>query len=302
MNYTLHQLRIFHAVARECSISRASELLNMSQPSVSIQLKNLQDQFEIPLTERIGRNIHITDFGKSIAAVCDTILEDIQLIEQTVSNYKGILTGKLRISIVSTAKYVMPYLLEGFMRKYPNVEIAVDVTNKKRVVRSLEENQCDFALVSVLPETLNLNAVYIMENRLQLFCNPKYHPVIRDATELVGKTLIYRESGSATRNAMEKFATDNNLIDNKKMVLVSNEAVKQAVIAGLGYSLMPEIGLRNATQRGSLQAIKLDGLPLTTQWNLVYEKQKKLTPAALALVEYIKENKDHIIASAFDEQ
>jgi len=228
-------------------------------------------------------------------------MQRVELLDQTLGAYKGILAGSLHISIVSTAKYIMPYLLEGFMKAHPNVEIAIDVTNKKKVVQSLENNECDFAMVSVLPESLVLNALPIMVTRLQLVYNPKLQEKVNSVADLAGKTLIYRESGSATRNAMENFVQVNGLSNTKKMVLVSNEAVKQSVLAGLGYSLMPEIGLKNAIDTGRISTISLPGLPMRTEWNLVYERQKQLTPAALALLEYISLEKDAIVGKHFGE-
>jgi len=300
MKYTLNQLKIFHIVVKMKSISRAAEELNLTQPAVSIQIKKLQDQFEIPLIEIIGRKVFITDFGKSIAGVSQVLLDDINLINETVSNYKGVLTGKLSISLVSTAKYVMPYFLEGFMRKYPNVELDIDVTNKGKVVKSLENNECDFALVSVLPTTIHLNSIPLLENELHLVGSQKMSDTINSPEQLANQTLIFRENGSATRNAMEEYLSTNNVTGYKKMVLVSNEAVKQAVQAGLGYSLMPVIGLRDSIKLKRIKTLSLPGLPITTMWNLVYDKQKRLSPAAKALIEYLMEEKENIVKTNFN--
>jgi DNA-binding transcriptional LysR family regulator len=300
MKYTLNQLKIFHTVVMEKSISRAAEKLHLTQPAVSIQIKKLQDQFEIPLTEIIGRRVFITDFGKSIAQVCETLLENTDLIAQTVSQYKGVLTGTIRLSIVSTAKYVMPYFLSGFMKRYPDVQIEIDVTNKAKVVKTLIANECDFALVSVLPDSLNLNALPLLENELQLICSSKNKKVIAKIDDLKNETLIFRENGSATRNAMEQYLEKHGVTGYKKMVLVSNEAVKQAVLAGLGYSIMPLIGLRNEIKLNNIQVVKAPGLPLVSTWNLVSDKQKRLSPAAKALVDHITETKDTVIQENFE--
>jgi DNA-binding transcriptional LysR family regulator len=299
MKYTLNQLKIFHTVVQEKSISRAAEKLNLTQPAVSIQIKKLQDQFEIPLIEIIGRRVHITEFGKSIAEVCDTLLQNTDLISQTVSQYKGILMGNIRLSIVSTAKYVMPYFLSGFMRKYPNVQLHINVTNKATVVNTLVDNECDFALVSVLPDSLNLNSLSLLPNNLKLVCSAKNENVIKHIGDLKNETLIFREKGSATRNAMEEYLLKHNVQGYKKITLVSNEAVKQAVMAGLGYSIMPLIGLGNEITLNKIQVIEMPGLPITTKWNMVSDMQKKLSPAANALLAYIKENKDDVIRNNF---
>lgn len=298
MNYTLNQLRIFHTVAEMGSITLAAEKLNLSQPAVSMQLKKLQTQFEIPLTEILGRKVFITDFGEKVAEDCAIIMANADRIEETVSSYKGLVTGKLKISIVSTAKYVLPFFLEGYMKKYSGVELDIDVTNKGKVVKSLEENLCDFAMVSVLPNSINLNATSLMQNELNLVCSSKM-PTVTSPQELSDKLLIFRENGSATRAAMEAYLQLHKVKGYKKMVLVSNEAVKQAVIAGLGYSIMPHIGLMTELQIGSIKINSLSDLPLRTIWNLVYDKQKRLSPAAKALIAYLEEEKDSIVAESF---
>lgn len=286
-------------VVKEESITKAAEKLNLSQPAVSIQLKKLQDQFEIPLTEIIGRRVFITDFGRKIASVGEILIANTELISQAVNDYKGILAGKIRISIVSTAKYVMPYFLAGFVEKYPNVELEIDVTNKARVVQNLIDNECDFALVSVVPDEINLNILPLLENELQLVCSAKNIDIIRDIKDLEHETLIYRETGSATRNAMETYLEGKKVSGSKRLFLVSNEAVKQAVLAGLGYSIMPVIGLRNEIKLNNIQIVKMPGLPIRTMWNLVSDKQKRLSPAAKALLDYIAENKQEVINENF---
>src|SRR5690606_9967783 len=165
MNYTLHQLQIFLKIAHLQSITKASEALNLTQPAVSIQLKNFQDQFPIPLTEVVGRKLYITEFGKEIAMAAEKIINEVYAINYKTLAYKGELSGRLKISVVSTGKYVMPYFLSEFIKLNPGVELIIDVTNKSRVVESLELNEVDFALVSVLPQKLKVNAVELMKNR-----------------------------------------------------------------------------------------------------------------------------------------
>ncbi|WP_346210578.1 LysR family transcriptional regulator [Gelidibacter algens] len=156
MNYTLHQLHIFLRIAELKSITKASETLHLTQPAVSIQLKNFQDQFPIPLTEVVGRQLYVTDFGLEIAAAAEKILNEVHAINYKTLAYKGQLSGRLKISIVSTGKYVMPYFLSDFMQQNEGVDLTMDVTNKSRVVESLELNAVDFALVSVMPKKLQV--------------------------------------------------------------------------------------------------------------------------------------------------
>ncbi len=165
MNYTLNQLRIFLKVVQNQSVTKASEELHLTQPAVSIQLKNFQDQFEIPLTEVVGRKIYVTDFGKEIAEAAEQILQQVSTIDYKTLAYKGQLFGKIKISVVSTGKYVMPYFLADFLKMHPGVELEMDVTNKNKVVKSLQNNEVDFALVSILPEKMKVEKINLMHLR-----------------------------------------------------------------------------------------------------------------------------------------
>lgn len=294
MNYTLHQLRVFLKVAEFQSVTKAAEELYLTQPAVSIQLKKLQDQFDLPLTEIVGRQLYVTDFGREIANRSKRILEEADAIKYTADRYKGLISGKINISVVSTGKYVMPYILKPFMDKYPGVDISIDVSNKNRVVQGLIKNESDFSLVSVLPDGISVNAIELMENRLYLAGSKIFEGKFNKPSDLKNATLLFREEGSATRAAMEHYLKEHNISPKKSMMLVSNEAVKQAINAGIGLSIMPLIGLRSALISEDIRLYPMDGLPIVSQWNLVYSKGKKLTPAQEALVNFIEEEKNRI--------
>jgi DNA-binding transcriptional LysR family regulator len=296
MNYTLHQLQVFLKITETKSITKAAVELHLTQPAVSIQLRNLQNQFEIPLTEIIGRQLYVTDFGKEIAKASERILEEVNAINYKTLAYKGILSGKIKISIVSTGKYVMPYFLSEFANKNKGIEIEMDVTNKTRVIKALKNNEVDFALVSILPSDLNVESEVLMQNKLFLVGNKN---ILLDRNikidELLSESpLIYREVGSATRISMEKFIYDKGINARMKLQLTSNEAVKQAVIAGLGLSIMPLIGLKNELENGDIQILPIKGLPIITNWRLIWLKEKKLSPVALAYLQFLTENKERI--------
>lgn len=302
MNYTINQLRIFLKVTQTQSVTKASEELHLTQPAVSIQLKNFQDQFDIPLTEIIGRKIYITDFGKEIAIAAENILNQVYEINYKTLAHKGQLTGRLKISVVSTGKYVMPYFLSDFLKQHEGIELLMDVTNKLKVIESLEKNEVDFSLVSVLPDSLQVektellqNKLYVVSNTHQKFKNKTYGKSIFETLPL-----IYREQGSGTRQSMEKFILLNNLPVRKKMELTSNEAVKQAVIAGLGCSIMPLIGIKNELQSGQLQIIPVSGFPIKTVWNLIWLKGKNHSPVAMSFLKYLQHEKENIIKNKFD--
>lgn len=300
MNYTLHQLKVFLKVTDNQSITKAAEELFLTQPAVSIQLKRFQDQFDIPLTEVIGRQLYITEFGQQIAEASRRILAEAEGIKATVNQYKGLLTGKIKISVVSTGKYVIPYFLRAFMVRYPEVEIVIDVSNKNKVIEGLMKNESDFYLVSVLPEHIPVQKIELMENQLYLIGSSRFESKKITIKGLNKLTLIFREQGSATRNAMEGYLKTHDIEGFKSMKLVSNEAVKQAVNAGLGFSIMPLIGLRNELANGSLKIFHLKGLPIITNWNLICNKGKKLSPAAAELIRFIKDNKQQVFDEFFN--
>ncbi|WP_400080983.1 LysR family transcriptional regulator [Winogradskyella sp. R77965] len=302
MKYTLHQLEIFHKVSELQSVTKASEELFLTQPAVSIQLKNFQDQFQIPLFEIVGRKIYITEFGEEIARTAENILNEVKSINYKALSFQGELAGKLKIAIVSTAKYVMPYFLTDFINQNKGVDLSMDVTNKSEVVRSLENNEIDFAMVSTIPKHLKINRIQLMDNKLYLVGGKQYKSTGKSITtkEFEQLPLIYREQGSATRNKMEYFIASNNISTYKKMELKSNEALKQAIVAGLGFSIMPLIGIKNELKNGDLQVIPVKKLPITTNWNLIWLKSKNLSSIAKSFIENIDENKDDIIKTHFD--
>lgn len=300
MHYTLHQLTIFLKVSDCQSITKAAEELHLTQPAVSIQLKKLQDQFEIPLTEVVGRQLYVTDFGKEIARRSRKILEESEGIKYTIDQYKGLLTGKIRISVVSTGKYVIPYFLKPFMDLHPGIDISIDVSNKNKVVEGLIKNESDFSLVSVLPEEVKIDKVELMENRLYLVGHNDYLDRVKKPKDMEKVTLLFREQGSATRKVMEQYIDEKKIVVGKSMELVSNEAIKQAIYAGIGCSIVPLIGLRTALQREKIQIYPLKGLPIITNWNLVYLKDKALTPAHRELIKFMETNKQQIVKEHFD--
>ena len=302
MKYTLHQLQVFLKITQNKSITKAAIELHLTQPAVSIQLRNFQDQFDVPLTEVIGRKLYVTDFGKEIAIAAEKILNEVHAINYKTMAFKGQLTGRLKISVVSTGKYVIPYFLSYFLKQNQGVELLLDVTNKTKVLKNLEKNEVDFSLVSVLPETLQIEKIELMPNTLYLVANidQQIGNGIQDKKIIENLPIIYREQGSGTRYIMEKFIEHNQLTVSKKMVLTSNEAVKQAVLAGLGCSIMPIIGIKNELNNGSLQIIPVKGLPIQSNWNLIWLKGKKFSPVAKAFIQFIEQEKTRIIEQKFN--
>ena len=301
MNYTLNQLQIFLKIVQTQSVTKAADELNLTQPAVSIQLRNLQEQFEIPLTEVVGRKIYITDFGLEIAAAAENILNQVYAINYKTQAYKGQLSGRLKISVVSTGKYVMPYFLSQFMQQHKGVELQMDVTNKDKVVETLENNEVDFALVSILPGHIHVEKLDLLQNKLYLVgSSHQKFKKSQDIQQIFNELpLIFREKGSGTRQTMERFLDQHNITSLKKMELTSNEAVKQALLAKLGYSIMPLIGIRNELSNNELQIIPVKGLPITTTWSLIWLKGKKHSLIAESFLNHLKAEKANIIHQKF---
>lgn len=302
MNYTLNQLQIFLKIVQTKSVTKAAEELHLTQPAVSIQLRNFQDQFDIPLTEVVGRKIYITDFGQEIAVAAENIINQVYAINYKTLAYKGQLSGRLKISVVSTGKYVMPYFLTEFMKSNTGIELMMDVTNKNKVVESLENNEVDFALVSILPNTLHIEQLDLLQNKLYLVGKKdKTIKQTKNIKELFSDLpLIFREKGSGTRQTMEKFFDQKNIVVHKKMELTSNEAVKQSLLAGLGYSIMPLIGIKNELHNNELEIISVKGLPIKTTWRLIWLKGKQHAPVAKAFLEHLKKEKSQIVEKKFN--
>lgn len=301
MNYTLHQLQVFLKITQTKSITKAAEELHLTQPAVSIQLRNFQDQFDIPLTEIVGRKLYVTDFGKEIAKAAENIINEVHAINYKTQSFKGLLSGRLKLSVVSTGKYIIPYYLSEFLKSNSEVDLEMDVTNKSKVIKSLINNDIDFALVSILPNDIAIESIPLIENKLFLFGN-KNVEVRKDfnlSSYISNYPLIYRELGSATRLSMEAFLDKTGINPNMKIQLTSNEAVKQSVIAGLGLSIMPLIGLKNELEIGEIKIIPIKNLPIISNWRLIWLKGKKMSPVANAYLDFVMKNNDSINKNHF---
>lgn len=301
MKYTLRQLEVFKDLTETGSVSRTAERLHLTQPAVSIQLKRFQDQFDVPLYEIVGRRVQVTPFGRLLALKATEILEGVDALGQMSQSHKGVLTGKLSFASVSTGKYVLPYFIAPFFNENPGIDLSIDITNKAQVMESLRANTVDFALVSVLPTDMSVGRIGLLENRLELVgpSDGLYHGKEHDVGLLSTIPLIFREAGSGTRQTMERYFVQNNIIVRKTMELTSNEAVKQAVLAGLGYSVMPLIGLRNEINEGQIEVIRLKGFPVCTEWNIIWRSEKRLSPAAESFLTYLSAKKQAVKDAQF---
>ena len=290
MHVSLRQVQIFEAVARTLSYTRAAEELHLTQPAVFTQIKQLEDSIGLPLLERIGKRLYLTDAGREVLATCRDMLEGLERLEMRLADMQGLKKGKLRIAIVTTAKYLIPRLLGEFCTRYPGIEAVLTVTNREKLLVRLAANEDDLVVLGTPPENLDVLAMPIADNPLVVvarhdhpLAGKKHIPLRRLADE----PFILRESGSGTRLAIERHFAEHNLKLRVRMELGSNEAIKQAIVGGLGVSILSNHTLSLEGERGLLQPLDVKGFPLMRQWYVAYPAGKQLSVAAEAFLSHV---------------
>lgn len=294
-NATLRQLQIFEVVARHLSYTRASEELFITQPTVSIQLKQLADIIGLPLLEQVGKRIFLTDAGRELLVVVRNILEGLSRFEMVVSDMKGVKAGKLRIAVITTAKYFVPRLLGPFCERFPGIDIALKVTNREGLLHRLEENADDLYILGQPPEHLDMKVEPFLENPMVVLASHN-HPLAGkkniSAERIAQEPFLMRESGSGTRLATENFFKERGLHINFKMELGSNEAIKQAVAGGLGITVLSAHTLALEKSGDELAILDVEGFPIRRQWYVTYSASKQLSVVARTFLEFLqKESK-----------
>ncbi|NOT17379.1 MAG: LysR family transcriptional regulator [Sulfuriferula sp.] len=288
---TLHQLKIFEVVARNLSYTRAAEELHLTQPTVSIQLKQLTDIVGLALLEQVGKKIFLTDAGRELLALCHNIFDGIARFEMTTSNMKGIKAGKLRIAAISTSKYFIPRLLGPFYEKYPGIEISLKVTNRERLLQRLSNNEDDLYILGLPPEHMGIALEPFLENPLIVLA-PRHHPLAGQknipAARIAQEPFLMRETGSGTRLATERFFKDAHLSLNIRMELGSNEAIKQAVAGGLGIAVLSAHTLALERNADELVVLDVAGFPIRRHWYVAHPTGKQLSLVALTFLDFLR--------------
>jgi DNA-binding transcriptional LysR family regulator len=281
MNYNLHQLHIFTVVAKKRSITKASEALFMTQPAVSIQLKQLQESIGLPLFEFIGKQFFLTEAGEKLLECNVDISQALDRLEQEMQGLKGMKTGTLNVSVVSSAKYFMPHILGKFREKYPQIKVKLDVSNRLLVKNHLIENETDFGVYSVLDSTIQSEHISFLDNPLVFIAAPNSeHASISSLGNLAEAPFINREVGSGTRIKLEEFFKSKEIKPEIVMELATTEAVKQAVMAGFGISLVTKYAIKQELITGAVKILNIPGASLASQWHLMWLNGKHLSPAA----------------------
>jgi DNA-binding transcriptional LysR family regulator len=287
---TLHQLKVFEATARHGSFTRAAEELFLTQPTVSMQVKQLTKAIGLPLFEQVGKRLYLTDAGRELFSTCQDIFYKLDQLEMSVANLKGMKQGKLRLAVITTTKYFMPRLLGPFCQRYPGIDVSLIVTNHEQVIERLADNQDDLYVMSQIPENIDVKAHAFLENPLVVVA-PQDHPLAKERhislKRLVEEPFIMREPGSGTRRAFQKLLDEEKLSVKVRLELGSNEAIKQAIAGGLGLSVLSRHTL--LTDISDVVVLDVEGFPIERQWYVVYLAGKQLSVVAQTFLEYLQD-------------
>lgn len=291
-NATLRQLKVFESVARNLSYTRAAEELYLTQPTVSIQLKQLTDIVGQPLLEQIGKRIYLTDTGRELLKVCRDTFEGLSRFEMLVSDMKGVKAGKLRVAVITTAKYFVPRLLGLFCQRYPGIDVSLKVTNRERILQRMADNQDDIYVLGTPPENMDIQIEPFLENPLVVLAASS-HPLAQEKNispqRLAEEPFLMREPGSGIRLSTEQFFAERGLRLKVRMELGSNEAIKQAVASGLGIAVLSAHTLALDRNSGELAYLDVQGFPIRRHWYWAYPKDKQLSVVARAFLKFLHE-------------
>ncbi|OYU45095.1 MAG: LysR family transcriptional regulator [Burkholderiales bacterium PBB4] len=283
MHISFRQMRLVLALAETGSVSAAARAVNVTQPTASMQLKEVADTLGMPLFEVVARKIYLTPIAEELAKTARTVSNEWEAFEQQVEALKGHRRGKLRIAVVSTAKYFVPRLLGAFCKRYPEVDVSLEVLNRDGVVSRLKRNLDDIYVMSTPPQEMDLVQEVFMSNPLVAICS-RANPLAKlqhlELADLADERFILREQGSGTRMAIDKHFKRERFRPKLRLELGSNEAIKESVAGGLGISIVSMHALHGKTREHGVTVMPVAGLPIESSWHIVYPKGKKLSPIA----------------------
>ena len=292
LHLTLRQLKVFESVARHLNYTRAAEELFLTQPAVSMQVKQLEESLGVALFEQLGKRIHLTEAGREVLGYARSVTQQLDELEGILNHIKGLSGGRLRISVATTANYFIPTLLGTFSRRYPEVTISLDVTNRGTLLRQLAENTVDLVIMGQPPAELDAEADAFMENPLVIVAPPD-HPLARkkkiSLERLQDEVFLVREPGSGTRIAMERFFAERGMRLKTGMEVGSNEAIKQSVQAGLGLGLLSRATIEQELTLKRLVVLDVADFPIMRHWYIVHRRGKRLSAVAAAFRQFMLE-------------
>mgnify|MGYP001192856239 FL=1 len=290
MHITFRQLQVFEAAARLGGYTRAAETLHLSQPAVSMQIRQLEEQAGMPLFDQIGKKIHLTDAGRALYRHAQDILAQVLEAQLELEEMRGVRRGQLNITIASTANYFAPRLLAAFCQRHPEVKVSLDVSNREHILALLNETDKDLAIMGRPPEASDLVAHPFMENPLVVIASPN-HPLAREKriplARLAEESFISREAGSGTRMAAERFFDEAGTKLSTAMEMSSNEAIKQAVQAGLGLGVVSIHTLEMELALDRLVILDVEGFPILRHWYVVHRQGKRFSAVAQAFLGFV---------------
>lgn len=286
---TLRQLEIFLAVAEHGSISRAAEALHLSPSAVSLQVRKLADALGLPLHEVLGKQLYLTDAGRAVEQAGQDVFDRIRRLDETLNDLRGLTAGRLRISVVTTAKYFLPRILGPFCREYPDIDVAFHVGNRAQIIERLAHNRDDFYIFNDLPEALDITAHRFLPNPLAVIASSR-HPLAGRASltwkDLEGETFLMREEGSGTFNAIRRHLERHGHHLGKTMTIESNEAIKYAVVENMGITILSAYVLADAVGHDLVQ-LRVAGFPIMSDWHVAYPAQKPLSLVGERFLEFV---------------
>lgn len=297
--YTLRQLDTFLEVARQLSMSRTADILHVTQPAISMQLRQLEMAVDMPLLEQVGRAIRLTEAGIDFQHYAIAAVAQLRQMEDAMAQRRGLRKGKVELAIVSTAKYFVPMLLVHFRKKFPEVEVVLHVHNRETITQLLSRNEIDLVIMGSSPSNLDCLAAPFATNPMGIISAPG-HPLSRRRNAplsiLSEQEFVVRENGSGTRATMERLFAQHAIKPNIVMEMTSNETIKQAVMAGMGLSFLSLRTIRHELAAGHLVLLNMDGLPIVRHWYVTHLASKRLAPAAKELKTFLVEEAGALVA------
>jgi len=291
---TLHQLRLFSALERHMNMTRAAEEMHMTPSAFSIQIKQLAESFGLPLHEQVGKKLHLTEAGRVVAAASRDMLDRLELLGMELAEMQGLESGRLKLAMITTARYFATKLIGDFCRRHPKIEFVLEVVNRDQILERMRQNFDDLYILGQVPQELDVVAAPIAENPLVVLAASN-HPLCAEKAippeRLAREPFIMREPGSGTRQATERFFAEHELHPATRMSLGSDETIKQAVAAGLGLAVLSRHVIALDSPSGALRELDAQGFPLLRQWNVVYLAGKKLSPLARAFLNELKQTR-----------
>lgn len=292
MHLTLRQIEVFNAVALHQNYTRAAEALHLSQPAVSMQIKQLEESIDLHLFEQVGKQIQLTDAGHHMYSFARNMTDLLEEADEVFEAIKGVETGALSISVATTASHFATRLLAAFSKQHQGITISLDITNRETLRRQLERNERDLVIMGQPPEGLEVEAEAIMKNPLVMIA-PTTHPLSREQkiplAHFASESFVVRESGSGTRSAIERFFANHNVDFSTGIEMTSNEAIKQAVEAGLGLGIVSVHTLELELETQRLKILDVEDFPIQRHWYILQRKGKRLSPAAIAFKQFVLE-------------